>query len=365
MKQHTTRAAALLLAILFFSLPLVSCRSKGEPLFTYGSHSISDREFTYYLSTYKNAFLSTYTDVKDTPDFYNSTMPDGRTGEEFLFDLAVENVSMTLICMELFDQNGLRFSNSIPDAIDAEIDDLIKEYAGGSKQSLNSTLSAYGINVDILRDIYLEQEKTTAVYDYLYGDNGTIGVTDEEREAYCADHYVHVRHLYINNQYYYPQREDGYSQRTENGELVMAPLPEEEAAAKNALVAEVEEALANGEDFDAVYERYSEDQYYENGYYLTRETDFIDAVTDAAFALEEGEYTKVESDMGVHFILRLPLEERAWENEDNADFFADFESNLRYDTFVAYVKQYLPDVTRDEEKLSSFSVEGAAINYRF
>ena len=63
----------------------------------------------------------------------------------------------------------------------------------------------------------------------------------------------------------------------------------EELEAKNALIAAIDEALGNGDDFEEIYEAFSEDKYYTNGYYLTRTTDFVSDVVKSAFELEDGE----------------------------------------------------------------------------
>ena len=165
---------------------LTSCQAKSEAVLTFGDTVINENYFTYYLATYKGSFLSSYADAKDTNEFYNLVLPSGQTGEEFLFDQTVHNVSMSLVCAELFDQAGLKLSDSLIKTIDSYVDSFIKDYAGGDKRALNSELSEYGINVNMLREIYILEEKGTALFDYLYGDKGTVGVTEEELDAYLV-----------------------------------------------------------------------------------------------------------------------------------------------------------------------------------
>ena len=282
-----------------------------------------------------------------------------------MFDQTVHNVSMSLVCAELFDQAGLKLSDSLIKTIDSYVDSFIKDYAGGDKRALNSELSEYGINVNMLREIYILEEKGTALFDYLYGDKGTVGVTEEELDAYYRENYARVRHIYVNNKYYYETTEDGYYALDENGNPISVPYGGAELEAKNAVVSSIEAALDGGMDFDEVYELYSEDKFYENGYYLPADMDFIDEVEISAFDLEVGEYTRVESEHGVHFIKRLEADENPWEDEANKDFFDSFKENVRFKAFVAYVEQYLDDVVANEAKLAEFSVKDSPINKRF
>lgn len=362
MTKNLKRAVS---ATLLASALLTSCRSGGEAVLSYGDSVITDNQFTYYLATYKNVYLSTYSDVEDSEEFYTSVLPDGRTGEEYLFDQTLENVSMSLVSMELFDKNGLVLDQSITASIDSYIQSFIDDYAGGDKKALNSKLAEYGININMLREIYLNEEKGTALYDYLYGDEGTIGVTEEDMDTYYQENYVRLRHIYVNNKFYYETTEEGYASYDADGNMITHPYEGEALEEKNAVIASIEAAIEAGTDFEEIYTMYSEDQYYKNGYYLTRQTDFIDEVEESAFHLAVGEYAKVESDYGTHYILRLELDERPWEDEANADFFDTFEDDVKYKLFVEYVGQYLPDVVRNEEKLAEYSVQDSAVNYRF
>ena len=136
-------------------------------------------------------------------------------------------------------------------------------------------------------------------------------------------------------------------------------------AEKQFVIDAIDAALANGEDFETVYNTYSEDQYYENGYYLTRDIDFIPEVVDAAFALEIGEWQKVESDYGVHYIKRLSLADKAYAEDANADFFPDYENTVKSALFVDYIRSFLPEVTINEAVIDRYSMTDSPVNYRF
>ena len=153
--------------------------------------------------------------------------------------------------------------------------------------------------------------------------------------------------------------EAGYYTYDSNGNVVTRDLTEEEKQEKAEKIA----ALADGEDFETVYETYSEDLYYENGYYLTRETDFIDEVVTSAFALEIGETVRIESDYGVHYLMRLELEDYAYNDTKNADFFDGFADTVANADFLTMLDELIENVEVNEEEISKYSIRDAAINY--
>lgn len=361
MKNRIISAAA---ATLLAACALVSC--SPESVMTYGSHSINENEFSYYLATYKGKYAQTYADFKNTPEYFSSVVTDdGQTVENVLYSAVVHNVEMTLVCEQMFDDYGLSLSRSVEDTINSYIDDFVDEYADGSRNKFNAALGAYGVNINMLKKIYLRDEKVSALYDALYGTNGIIGITDEDRQNYLDENYVRVRHIYVNNKYMYATDEDGVQEYTDDGLRKKRELTAEELAAKQALIDAIDESLAEGADFDEVYDAFSEDKYYKNGYYISENMDFISDVTDSAMSLEVGEYKKIETDYGTHYIMRLEMDEKPWENEDNSDFFDGYDTTVGQALFAYMAEEKISEVVLNEEVLGEYTMADSAINYRF
>lgn len=361
MKNRIISAAA---ATLLAACALVSCSS--ESVMTYGSHSINENEFSYYLATYKGKYAQTYADFKNTPEYFSSVVTDdGQTVEDVLYSAVVHNVEMTLVCEQMFDDYGLSLSRSVEDTINSYIGDFVDEYADGSRNKFNAALGAYGVNINMLKKIYLRDEKVSALYDALYGTNGIIGITDEDRQNYLDENYVRVRHIYVNNKYMYATDEDGVQEYTDDGLRKKRELTAEELAAKQALIDAIDESLAEGADFDEVYDAFSEDKYYKNGYYISQNMDFISDVTDSAMSLEVGEYKKIETDYGTHYIMRLEMDEKPWENEDNSDFFDGYDTTVGQALFADMAEEKISEVVLNEEVLGEYTMADSAINYRF
>lgn len=361
MKNRIISAAA---ATLLAACALVSCSS--ESVMTYGSHSINENEFSYYLATYKGKYAQTYADFKNTPEYFSSVVTDdGQTVEDVLYSAVVHNVEMTLVCEQMFDDYGLSLSRSVEDTINSYIGDFVDEYADGSRNKFNAALGAYGVNINMLKKIYLRDEKVSALYDALYGTNGIIGITDEDRQNYLDENYVRVRHIYVNNKYMYATDEDGVQEYTDDGLRKKRELTAEELAAKQALIDAIDESLAEGADFDEVYDAFSEDKYYKNGYYISENMDFIEDVTDSAMSLEVGEYKKIETDYGTHYIMRLEMDEKPWENEDNSDFFDGYDTTVGQALFADMAEEKISEVVLNEDVLGEYTMADSAINYRF
>lgn len=338
----------------------------SESVMSYGSHSINENEFCYYLATYKGKYAQTYSDFENTAEYFSAVVTDdGQTAEDVLYSAVVHNVEMTLVCEQMFDDYGLQLSSSIEDTINSYIDDFVTEYSEGSKSKFNAALGAYGVNIKMLKKIYLRDEKVSELYDALYGSDGVIGITDDDRQNYLDENYVRVRHIYVNNKYVYATDEDGVQEYTEDGLKKKRELTSDELAAKQALIDAIDESLAEGGDFEEVYEAFSEDKYYENGYYISADMDFIEEVTESALSLEVGEYKKIETDYGTHYIMRLEMDEKPWEDSDNADFFDDYDTTVGEALFAALVEEKITGVELNNDILDEYTIADSAINYRF
>jgi len=356
----TKICALLLAAALLFSL---SGCSSAPVVMRYEKTEITANMYRYWLSTYKGTYMTSYSDMRDTDEFWNQIMYDDVTAEEYLTDEILTNVKRTLICTASFDSLGLNFPEEAEKEIDAYIESLVTERADGSRKAFNQELARYGININMLREIYIMQDKIDLLFSYLYVDNGPNALKSEDYEKYCRENYVHIRHIYVNDAYAYELTENGSYVRDSNGTIITRELTAEEAAAKEETIRSIENAIRSGESFESIYTKYSEDHYYKNGYYLSRSTDFIPSVISAAFSLDIGESTRVDSDFGTHFIMRLEMDSEPYLNEENADFFPSFFADAKSNDFMDWLDEHLSEVFVDTEALLPYSLRDAIPNY--
>lgn len=357
--------AAALCAVLCLSLP--GCVKKESPVvMSYGNRTVTADAYTYWMCTYKAYYLATYSDVKDTEEFWTSEIMEGITAEKLFSDMIAENVKLSLVSAALCDDLGLTVPDEYYSNLDAYITDLIENYADGNKSMFNMALSEFGVNEKKLRELFATEQLSTTLFDHMYGEGGTETITDEMRdEYYRSGAYTRVQQIFINNAYVYEYDEDGNYVYDDDGNIMRSEMTGETLDQKNAAVDAVRVGIASGEDFDELYNKYSEDKSYPGGYYFTPTTDFIDSVVSAAFELEVGDTIRVESEYGTHFLKCLELDDKAWEKEANSDFFDKFETDLQSYLFRNYVLGFIDEVTVNEEELAKLDFKTATPNYSF
>ena len=313
---------------IFILLSVVSCGKKGEAAMSYGDSIITVNEYSYMMSTYKYVFSRSYDGFKDTDEYYDSVFSNGTTYAELLDDIACYNIKVSLISRDLFDEYGFELDEEDVKRVDDYIEKLINK--AGGKTQLNEALSSYGVNYKMLREINLNDVKTEKLCNMLF-DEGKMTVSDGDRENFCEESYVHFLHLYINS--------DNKEKADEAAYL-----------------------LEDGALFEDVYADYSEDRLYDDGYYLRRNAEFFTGVIDAAFELEVGEYTLVETDDGFHFILRLKSEPSAYLDSRYADFFTDFEKSVAESVYSNMINEKINVVEINDEIANEYSIRNVKMN---
>ena len=213
-------------------------------------------------------------------------------------------------------------------------------------------------------DIYFNDNDSIA-YDKVNGTakNGADGkpVTDENGDTvyYTAD--GKIAYDKVNGFRAYVYNEDGY--------VTTRQYTEDEVAEVKAKAEQVLEMAKSGEDFDELLEIYGEDPgfaEYTNGYYLTAASEYeIAEVKDVLPEMKTGEIRLVQSDYGFHIVKKYELDEGAYKDKTNADFFTDFNDKLMTDMFLNLVGQYTDKVEVDEELASSIEIRDVAANYYY
>ena len=202
-----TRLCACLLGILMLALCFASCASRGQALITLNkdgykvSFSVNHYEFLLsrwkgYLVTNnitnngKNAEQDEFYDLKD---IFNGT--DLQTLDAYYSDIILDNGRNYTAVLWLFDSMGLSLSKDELDAIDKTMDDILEAY-GGSKTKLNALLATYGVNYNLLRDMYIMEAKIAAVQVALYGSEGSKLGT-EVKDAFLSENYVRFKQIFL------------------------------------------------------------------------------------------------------------------------------------------------------------------------
>ncbi len=370
MKIKYRSAAALLGLLLLLSACLQGCGGDSSAaVLTLGDVTISENVYHFWASSYKGDFLYRYEDVKNTEEFWKSELIDGISAAEYFDTVILENIQYTMVCMQLFEEYGLVISASEKQSIQDRISDYLKEYAQGNRNLFNQVLGEYGVNAKLLEKIYIDDAKVSKVYDYLYGEEGKTPLTAEQLEAYYQDNYVHFQMIFINNKYRNKTDSNGKYITDDSGLVLTEELDADTKAQRDAAIQKVQEGLAAGEAFADLYETYSELKAYENGYYFSTGTTYNDKIyydlIQKARTMEPEETATVEGDYGTCIIQKLELNEGAWEDKGNSDFFDNYKDTVGDTVFREFLREYFDDITVDTEAIAAYSIAAVTPNYTF
>ena len=128
--------------------------------------------------------------------------------------------------------------------------------------------------------------------------------------------------------------------------------------------------------FDTMVKNYSEDEgmsEYPNGYYLTRESDYDSPeVLEALFDMKEGEIRRVNSEYGIHVVMKYQLDEGGYANKDNSDFFVNsesggyiFMSDLKNMLLTERLKPYIDKIVIDEKRIEGINMKSVGANFYY
>ena len=407
MKVKTKRIIIIALAVVILLSCVIiafscSMSGTGEPLLTLDKSEISVNLFMLMLSRMKGNLASSYgygaQALKNS--FWDSVM-DTSTGETYdkhYTAEVLESAKTYIAALALFEELDLKLPKSYEEEIDAELEELIFNDAGGSKTEFNNLLAQYGANYKVLREAYILEAKIAYLSDHLFGADGSK-IAAELVEDYYQSTYMRFRHVfyytvkpkyqvddngdviyYTDNEYKYisydtkngtTKKEDGKLVKDKNGDAVyfladghIAYRPTEyPGVVRDSNGNVISEKLSESELkklqdestmlmdsidegnfalFDTYVETYGEDEgmtMYPGGYYVTANSDYDSPeVIEALLDMEVGEIRKVYSEYGIHVVMKYELPKAAYNDSKNGDFFWTKEGNL---SFLADLKSAL------------------------
>ena len=231
MKKSVLR---ILILVIVLSTVLASCScsacSHGKTLLTLKHEGI---KVTLSVNAYQLMLCRAKATLKEIGDVNSDAFWDSwigspaKTMDEYYRDNILENCKSYLVALYLFDYYEL----SLTEGKEAEIDEIMAEFVytdgNGSKAQLNSVLSDYGVNYEILRDVYIMDAKIEALLLHLYGEDGGL-ITDNIKTEYMEENYVHYAHLFLPfSKYVYEKDKNGdeiYYQLKEDGTIDLTEI---------------------------------------------------------------------------------------------------------------------------------------------
>ena len=375
-------------------------------------------------SAKQDSFWDTWMDVS-TKTTYNTHYTD----------MVLETAKSHIAALALFEERGLKLPTSYTDEIDAEMQRLLDTEANGSKTAFNAILKEFGVSYEILREAYIIEAKIAYLQEDLFGKNGSkIGAN--MIDEYYKDTYARFKQVFLysyeyeyvtdrngdvmyfasdgkvsydtsatakknsNNEYVLDEngdrvyvytdekgneriayKKDGASRENvldSNGEPVIRLYNDTEMAVLKEQRDEILAQAKNGDmlGFDVLIDKYNEDmgvEEYPNGYYITETTNYASPeVIDKIFEMSVGEIAWVQSDYGIHIIMRCELEDGAYAKEEYKDLFISnktgtyvFMDELEGKLLTEYLAPYKERVSVDEELYATVDIKRAGINYYY
>lgn len=382
------RIVSLTLCYVLLLFALAGCGAKGKPLLKLDDCEISVNLFQLYLSRMKGSLCSAdyFGSVAKQDSFWDTIIDayEKTTYNDFYTDVVLDNAKSYIAALALFDERGLTLPDSYIEEIDSELEALIENIAAGSKTTLNTILSDFGANYDVLREAYIVEAKIAYLREDLFGTNGSK-IAPTLIEEYFQDTYARFKQVFLYSyEYVYETDENGdsiyykddgrvsydttktqkkdssgnivtdakgdrvYVYTDENGKERIAydkkngereilldskgdPVTKKfEGEKMSALVEKANTILGQVKEgdtisFDVLVDEYNEEsgsQTYPDGYYVTKDTAYASPeVIKALFELNVGEYKMVKSEYGIHIIMRYEPEVGAYTLEEYTDLF--------------------------------------------
>lgn len=120
-------------------------------------------------------------------EVFNDTLSNGQTVEEYINQYAMDMCKQYVVVSRLFDELGLEIS--------AEEQALIDTQLRNTWNNTGSSWEKIGISESSLKAAVIARYKEDRVFDAYYEIGGLNGTTEEEIEAYFAEHYARVKYM--------------------------------------------------------------------------------------------------------------------------------------------------------------------------
>ncbi len=208
-RKKLLRIGSFFFALIFLCMSLVSCASNlGKPLMTLDKNGIkvtlSVNIYELMLTRMKGALVNGGLTIggmtAKSEAFWNYTSKfdsdTEMTLDEHYRKSIQENCRTYLAALYLFEEMGLALSAADIADVDDRLNELLLTDGNGSKTKLNSVLSEFGVNYDILREAYLLEKKVSAVQIALFGENASL-IGDDIKTDFMEDNYVHFRQIFL------------------------------------------------------------------------------------------------------------------------------------------------------------------------
>lgn len=301
MKNYAKRIAATVVmtavclgATIQLGLPKMAYalgNGSGETMMTVDGVNVQKEEYSGYYGYYKTMMENTY----GMGAYLWSMYPEA---VQQLLAVADNNCLYARVVIKHFNDLGLKLDRNVT----WDYKQYRNEFAAAAAEqgmTFDELLAQQGVDEKMFSSLYVLNAYIDALNEHYYGPNGEKAPKEDEIRAEF-EKFFKAKHILIRSS-------------KENGDAYSA----EELAEKEALVKEIQDKLAAGEDFDKLMQQYSEDTglaFYPDGYLFQDDGSFVQEFVDGVKALKNGEISQpVKSDFGWHIIKREALTDEDYE----------------------------------------------------
>ena len=310
MKRIISLALALLMALSLTACSSTPSQEERDPSLIHGvtGHdpdeivmTVDGRDVTLEMYLYGVLYTIDYISNNFGDDYvddagllqWDKELDDGLTLLEYVKEESLNTAVMYATVENWEETYDLTLTQEQEDALDNELDYMAEQL--GSQEAFEEYLYAQGLSTETNR-------RLSRIF-YLYG-NMQDKALDPASPLYITDEMLY--------QY------EGITEGTILADHIFLATGDDEEQNQQMLelMKQFKELLDGAGDdatsmFDYLANYYSQDtgrSYYPNGYPITQDADYVQEFKDAAFALEEGQYSDViTSSLGYHIVMRKPL----------------------------------------------------------
>lgn len=310
MKRIISLALAVLMAVSLTACSNNAAQNDRDPSLIHGvtGHNpdevimtVDGRDVTLEMYLYGVLYTIDYISSSYGDDYvddagllqWDKELESGVTLAQYVKDEALNTAVMYATVENWESTYDLTLTQEQEDALDSELDYMAEQLGG--QEAFDEYLYARGLSAETNR-------RLSRIF-YLYS-NMQQKALDPSSPLYITDEALY--------QY------EGITEDTILADHILLPISEDEEQNEQTLemMKQIKELLDNaGDDVESMFNylanTYSQDTgrtYYPNGYPITKDADYVQEFKDAAFALEEGEYSDViTSEFGYHIVMRKPL----------------------------------------------------------
>ena len=281
------------LVMLIVSLCLLTACANTDIVATVGKTKITKGEFEFYLSSIKSQLSGT---ELQTDEDWQTQEIEGEKAIDVAKRRALEIAINNAEYCEAAKAQGIQLTDAEKQRVKDTKERFVKFYGGETayKEYLKKNNITDGF-IQMMCESTVYYEKIAAL---VQEENP---VTEEDAQKYFEDEKSALEAEYRKAKHILIMTQDSLS-----GEA----LSEEKQAAATALADEIYQKVQNGEDFDGLMHKYSQDPGLEtnpDGYVFTS-GEMVPEFEQAVDSVSAGEVTMCKSSYGYHIIKRLPIE---------------------------------------------------------